>query len=332
MRNKVKGEIGVRTVFLYAGQGSQTVGMGKDFYEEFEEYREFIDSIDADDRFKHLMHEGPLEELSKTENTQGCMAMFAAGVTKLLLNRGIKPDMAGGLSLGEYGALYAAGVFDEKEYVNITAFRGKEMAKAAHGLNCSMSAILGTDGETVRKSVDEYYKAEQENGDNANIAYVTVANYNCPGQYVICGDNEAVEKVEEIVKTNGAKRCVRLNVSGPFHTKYMSPAGDALNEYFSKMTFNEPKIPVVLNYTGDFYKPGDDLKELLVCQVQNSVHMEEDFRALINAGADNFIEIGPGNVLTGFLKKTAKSMGVSVNVTSISSVDDFNNFINQTAE
>ena len=206
------------------------------------------------------------------------------------------------------------------------------MAKAAHGLNCSMSAILGTDGETVKKSVDEYYKAEQENGDNANIAYVTVANYNCPGQYVICGDNEAVEKVEEIAKTNGAKRCVRLNVSGPFHTKYMSPAGDALNEYFSKMTFNEPKIPVVLNYTGDFYKPGDDLKELLVCQVQNSVHMEEDFRALINAGADNFIEIGPGNVLTGFLKKTAKSMGVSVNVTSISSVDDFNNFINQTAQ
>jgi len=307
----------MKTVFLYAGQGSQTVGMGKDFYEEYEVYREFIDHIQTEKDFKTIMHEGPLEELSKTENTQACMAMFAAGVTKLLEKGGIMPDAAGGLSLGEYGALYVAGVFDANEYVKLTAFRGARMAKAAEGLSCAMSAILGADRQTVQETVEAYNKD----------SYVTIANYNCPGQYVICGEEQAVVEVEALLKEKGAKRCIRLNVSGPFHTKFMKQAGEELGSYFKNMKFEKPAIPVVLNYTGDFYDGEADLKELLVKQVQNSVHMEDGLKKLIEAGACDFIEIGPGNALSGFLKKTAKSMGASVNVTSISTVKDLKNIL-----
>lgn len=310
----------MKTIFMYAGQGSQCVGMGKDFYEEYEIYKNFVDSFEFEKDFKSIMHDGELTKLSETENTQPCMSLFAAGITKLLEANGIKPDGATGLSLGEYGALYAAGVFSAEDYVNITAFRGMKMAEAAKGCNCSMSAILGLESNIVKKICDEY------DGEG----FITVANYNCPGQYVICGDEIAVANVEEKLKAEGAKRCVRLNVSGPFHTKYMKMAGDALKEYFENIEFNEPNIKVALNYTGDFYKANDDIKNLLVLQVQNSVQMENDLRSFLADGARYFIEIGPGNTLSGFLKKTAKSMGIDdIKVTSISKVSDFEKLISE---
>ena len=305
------------TVFLYAGQGSQKVGMGKDFYEKYPEYREFIDLLDKDYHIKELMHEGPLEELSKTENTQACMAAFAAGITKLLEKEGIKPDAACGLSLGEYGALYAAGVFNAKDYVSLTAFRGRAMMEAAKGCNCSMSAVLGLDSEIVEETCKEY----QGKG------YVTPTNYNCPGQVVICGDEEAVVNVEKALKEKGAKRLVRLNVSGPFHTKYMKPAAEELRKYFEKMEFMTPSIPVALNVTGDIYKYGEDLKELLVKQVQSGVRVEDELSLFINKGYDRFIEIGPGNTIAGFLKKTARKLGKEISVMSIDKVEDFEKLI-----
>lgn len=301
------------TVFLYAGQGSQKVGMGKDFYERYQEYREFIDSLDKDFHIKNLMHEGPLEELSKTENTQACMAAFAAGVTRLLEKEGIKPDAACGLSLGEYGALYAAGVYGAKDYVALTAFRGRVMMEAAKGCECSMSAVLGLESEIVEDICKKY----QGKG------YVIPTNYNCPGQVVICGDEEAVVNVEKLLKENGAKRLVRLNVSGPFHTKYMKPAGEELRKYFEKMEFKIPSIPVALNVTGDIYNDGDDLKEILVKQVQSGVRLEDELSLFINKGYNNFVEIGPGNTITGFLKKTARKLDKGINVVSIDTVEDF---------
>ena len=303
------------TVFLYAGQGSQKVGMGKDFYDNYETYRDFVDSVKLDFDFRELMFNGPLEKLSQTEYTQGCMAVHAAGVTKLLLENGIKPDAACGLSLGEYGALYAAGVFDADTYVNITAFRGRVMMEAAKGCQCSMSAILGLEPGVVKEECDA-----------CSNGFVTVANYNCPGQYVICGDENAVTDTEERLKARGAKRSVRLNVSGPFHTKYMEPAGAALREYLEKIELNKPQIPVALNVTGSLYN-GENLVDNLEKQVCNSVQLESDLRALINAGGDRFIEIGPGNAVSGFLRKTAKAMGVEVSVASIDSVEDFKKLI-----
>ncbi|MDD6572671.1 MAG: ACP S-malonyltransferase [Thermoflexaceae bacterium] len=307
----------MKIVFLYAGQGSQKVGMGKDMYEEFQEYREIVDSINLLLDFKKLMNEGPIEELSQTENTQPCMSVFAAGVTNVLKKNGIRPDAACGLSLGEYGALHAAEVFDADTYVNITAFRGRKMMEAAKGHHCSMSAILGMDAKTV----EEACKASKDKG------FITLANYNCPQQYVICGDEEAVLAAESYLKEAGAKRCVRLNVSGPFHTKYMEPAAEALREKLESISFHEPEIPVVLNVTGDFLKENENLKEMLEKQVKSSVHFEESLRKLMEAGADTFIEIGPGNALSGFAKKTAKALEKEVKIISIDTAKDLRNLI-----
>ena len=307
----------MKTVFMYAGQGSQFVSMGMDFYNKYESYKKFIDSVKLSKDYKKLMHEGPLEDLSLTENTQPAMAMFAIGVTKLLEENNIKPDMAVGLSLGEYGALYAAGVITEEDYLKVIEYRGNKMAEAASKQECAMSAIIGMDVFDVEKAVEEISKKD--------IGYITIANYNCPKQYVICGDLDAVEETEKLLKEMGARRIVRLNVSGPFHTKYMHEAKVALEELFKKVTFKAPTFPVAVNYTGkiiDNSASGEEIKELLTNQVQSSVRFEKDVEELIKQGADNFIEIGPGKVLSGFVRKKAKEMNVDVKVTSISKIED----------
>lgn len=307
----------MKTVFMYAGQGSQFVSMGMDFYNKYESYKKFIDSVNLSKDYKKLMHEGPLEDLSLTENTQPAMAMFAIGVTKLLEENNIKPDMAVGLSLGEYGALYAAGVITEEDYLKVIEYRGNKMAEAASKQECAMSAIIGMDVSDVEKAVEEISKKD--------IGYITIANYNCPKQYVICGDLDAVEETEKLLKEMGARRIVRLNVSGPFHTKYMHEAKVALEELFKKVTFKAPTFPVAVNYTGkiiDNSASGEEIKELLTNQVQSSVRFEKDVEELIKQGADNFIEIGPGKVLSGFVRKKAKEMNVDVKVTSISKIED----------
>lgn len=307
----------MKTVFMYAGQGSQFVSMGMDFYNKYESYKKFIDSVKLSKDYKKLMHEGPLEDLSLTENTQPAMAMFAIGVTKLLEENNIKPDMAVGLSLGEYGALYAAGVITEEDYLKVIEYRGNKMAEAASKQECAMSAIIGMDVSDVEKAVEEISKKD--------IGYITIANYNCPKQYVICGDLDAVEETEKLLKEMGARRIVRLNVSGPFHTKYMHEAKVALEELFKKITFKAPTFPVAVNYTGkiiDNSASGEEIKELLTNQVQSSVRFEKDVEELIKQGADNFIEIGPGKVLSGFVRKKAKEMNVDVKVTSISKIED----------
>ncbi|SER91918.1 ACP S-malonyltransferase [Lachnobacterium bovis] len=307
----------MKTVFMYAGQGSQFVSMGKDFYDKYETYKNFIDGVKLSKDYKKLMHEGPLEELSLTQNTQPAMAMFAIGVTKLLEENNIKPDMSVGLSLGEYGALYAAGVMTEQDYLKVIEYRGVKMAEAASKQECAMSAIIGMDVSDVEKAVEEVSKKE--------IGYITIANYNCPKQYVICGDLNAVEETEKLLKEMGARRVVRLNVSGPFHTKYMHEAKVALEKIFKKVTFKAPSFPVAVNFTGKIINQntsGDEIKELLTNQVQSSVRFEKDIEELIKQGADNFIEIGPGKVLSGFVKKKAKEMNVEVKITSISKTQD----------
>lgn len=309
----------MKTVFMYAGQGSQKVGMGKDIYEQFPEYREVIDGLNVSVDVKKLMEEGPIEELTLTENTQPCMAAFAAGVTNVLNQKGIKAQAACGLSLGEYGALHYANVINAADYVDITAYRGKVMADAAVGHDCSMSAVLGMEASQV----EEACEACKDKG------FITLANYNCPGQYVICGDEQAVAATEEYLKGMGAKRCIRLKVSGPFHTKYMEPAAVKLREKLEEVDFGKPEIKLALNVTGDFYDEQTDLKVLLEKQVQSSVHFEESIRRLLQDGADTFVEIGPGNALSGFVKKTAKAMDKSVTVYTIDTADDLNRVIKQ---
>ena len=322
----------MKRAWVYAGQGSQHVGMGKDFYEGSESFRKFIDSVEEIGHsnncdFKKLMFEGPIEDLSKTENTQGCMAVFAAGVTRLLYEAGLKPDVTLGLSLGEYGAFHAAGVIDATDYIRITLYRGRVMMEAAKGLTPAMSAVLGLDSEIIEKCVEEY-AAEHGSGDDS---FVAATNYNCPGQTVICGCEGAVADLEEILKGKGAKRCVRLNVSGPFHTRYMKAAGDALRAYFKDIEFKSPDMPVLLNLTGDYCNEDTDIRENLVAQVQSPVRLEAALRRLLESGVEEIVEIGPGNTLSGFIKKTAKAMGLQVKVTSIDKYEDFCRLVEDSA-
>lgn len=283
---------------VFAGQGSQKVGMGKDLYEKSETFREVFDLLS--DSQKQIAFEGPQEVLSDTRVTQPVMVAFAVGMVKELLAAGIKPKMAAGLSLGEYSALYSAGVFDEKTVIELVNLRAQEMHKAAEGIDCGMYAVLGLSAEILKKCCNEA----------SQTGIVNMVNFNCPGQIVISGERKAVEKCAELAKETGAKRCMPLPVSGPFHTEFMKPAGNALKEKFKKTQFNEMKFPVIFNATGKEKSSEETVQELLVRQVSNSVYFEDSIRYMESKGIDTIIEIGPGRTLSSFIRKTAKSIRV----------------------
>ena len=284
--------------FLYAGQGTQHVGMGADLYQAYPEFREVLDRCHPGFDVKQLCFEGPEETLTQTQYTQPCMVAFAAGVTAVLASRGITPAAAAGLSLGEYSALQAAGVFDPVQAVELVAFRGQAMANAVKDRPCGMAAILQLDRESLAQV------CRQAAGDQV----VEMANYNCPGQIVIGGDADAVDRACVLAKEAGAKRCVPLKVSGPFHTSLMKPAGDALAEKFRTTTFSSLSLPVYFNATGKPLAPGETIPGLLERQVQSSVYLEDTIRAMEADGVDTIIEIGPGKALSGFVKKTSKAI------------------------
>ncbi|WP_295580616.1 ACP S-malonyltransferase [uncultured Oscillibacter sp.] len=286
--------------FLYAGQGSQHPGMGADLYEAFPAFRAVIDGAPVDFDLKEVSFTDSRGVLNQTRYTQPCMVAFAAGLTAVLRERGIVPAAAAGLSLGEYSALHAAGVFDAATAIRLVAFRGRAMEDAAAGRESAMMAVLGLDREPLQAACEEA----------APLGCVVIANYNCPGQLVIGGEKAAVEQAAALAKERGAKRCLPLKVSGPFHTPLMAPAGDALQAYFQGVDFAAPAIPVVFNCLGDVKGDETAIPELLVRQVQSSVYMEDSIRRLAAMGLDALVEIGPGKALSGFVKKTAPEMPV----------------------
>ena len=302
------------TAFLYAGQGSQHAGMGRDLYEAYPAFAAVIDAADVavDFDLKTLMFEGPDETLSLTEYTQPCMVAFACGVTAVLREHGIEPDYAAGLSLGEYSALAAAGVFEPVEAVKLAAFRGAAMASAAAGRDTAMISILGLDREAVEAVVAAAAT------DAAEGLTVEVSNYNCPGQIVIAGDREPVEAAAAAAKEAGARRCIPLKVSGPFHTSLLKPAGDALRERLSGLELGEMRVPVLFNTLGREMGADDTIPALLERQVQSSVRMEDTIRRLAELGVDRVIEVGPGKVLSGLVRKTAKELAC----TPVETADD----------
>ena len=288
----------MKIAFLYAGQGSQHPGMGQDLYEAYPAYRAVLDGAEVGFDLKAVSFSDPDGVLNQTEYTQPCMVAFAAGMTAILAEKGIRPDYAAGLSLGEYSALAAAGVFTAKQAVELAAFRGKAMAAAAAGVPCGMTAVLGLD----RDKLAEACKAAAGEG------VVEIANYNCPGQLVIGGQKAAVDAAAAKAKEMGAKRCLPLKVSGPFHTSLLRPAGDALRERFKTESFGEMAFPVLFNCLGREMGEGDAIPALLERQVQSSVYMEDTIRRLAELGVDLVVEIGPGKVLSGFVKKTAPAL------------------------
>ena len=285
----------MKLAFLFAGQGSQKAGMGRDLYENYPAFREAFDSAELDFDLKKVCFEDPDGVINQTQYTQPCLVAFAAGVNTVLKESGIVPEYAAGLSLGEYSALHCAGVFTAKQAIELTAYRGAEMAKAAEGVESAMTAVLMLDRETLERCCQEA----------SDVGVVKICNYNCPGQLVIGGEKAAVAKAGELAKAAGARRLMPLRVSGPFHTPLMKAAGDALKARFETEAFGGMRIPVLFNCLGDMMGEADTIPALLCRQVQDSVYMEDTIRRLQALSVDTVIEIGPGRALSGFVAKTA---------------------------
>lgn len=302
-----------KIAFLFAGQGAQYVGMGKELYDNFSCVRRIFDDANniLNIDIKKLCFEGPEEELSKTENTQPAILTTSYAIASLLNENNIKADYAVGLSLGEYTALTYGEVFDFEDALHLVYKRGKLMQNAASEGYGAMAAILGLDREKVENCCSEI-KSE---------GIVEVANYNCPGQIVITGEKNAVIKSCEKLKEMGALKTVLLNVSGPFHSSLMKDAGIKLEEILKNTKISSPKIKILSNYDNEYYD--DNLQKTiskLKFQISSSVKFEDNIKKLIEEGVDVFIEIGPNKVLSSFVKKINKGK-VIYNVDNIKTLE-----------
>lgn len=295
------------TAFIFPGQGAQVVGMGKDFYEKYEESREIFDKASELLGFdmKELCFENE-KDINITEYTQPALLTVSVAILRVLEQKGIRPDVCAGLSLGEYCAMVASEVMSFEDAVKTVRQRGILMQEAVPLGVGAMCAVLGLDGETVNKvcqGVDDVY----------------VANYNCPGQIVISGKAEAVEQAAGLLKEAGAKRCMMLNVSGPFHSPLLREAGDKLAEVLKDVKLNDGfTIPYVTNVTAEYVNTTEEIRELLRKQVSSSVMWQQSVENMIAKGVDTFVEIGPGKTLAGFMKRINKE----VRMVNIGSVED----------
>ena len=297
-----------KIAFIFPGQGAQKAGMGKDFYEETSTGREVFDR--ASELLGFSMPELCFTEndrLDITEYTQAAMVTTSIAMMKVLMEEtGIRPDVAAGLSLGEYCALYAAGVMSADDAITTVRQRGILMQEAVPVGVGAMAAVLAMAAEKIEEVLKD-------------IADVWIANYNCPGQIVISGKKEAVELACEKLKEAGAKRTVMLNVSGPFHSGMLAEAGEKLGEFLENVEISDPQIPYVANVTASYVTDKAEVKSLLARQVSSSVRWEQSVRAMLADGVDTFVEIGPGKTLAGFMRKITRDAKV-VNIETLQDV------------
>jgi [acyl-carrier-protein] S-malonyltransferase len=300
-----------KIAFIFAGQGAQYVGMGIELADNITVCREVFEEADKALGFEisKVCFEGAKEELDKTENTQPAILTTSIAAFKALEERGIKPDVVAGLSLGEYSALVCSGVLNFSDAVKLVKKRGKFMQEAVPVGVGTMAAILGLGAEDV--------KAACAQASECGIA--EPANFNCPGQIVIGGEIEAVKLASDKVKERGGK-VIPLSVSAPFHTSMLEPAAIKLEEELKNVELGVIKVPVVTNVTGDYVKDSVEIKQLLKKQVMSSVLWENSVKKMIEDGVDTFVELGPGKVLSGFVKKIDRKVKV-VNVEDLKSLE-----------
>lgn len=308
----------MKTAFVFPGQGSQYVGMGKDFYDNFEVAKEVFDMANEELDFDiiELCFNGPMEELSLTEITQPAILTTSYAILKVLDQKGLKADVTAGLSLGEYNALLYARAIGFSDTVKLVQKRGKYMQETVPEGEGKMAALIGMSISDTEKLIN----------DLKDEGIIEAANYNCPGQIVITGEKDTIEKAVKMAKKYGAKKAVLLPVSAPFHSSLLKPAGEKLEKDLEKVSVESPEVDVISNVTAD-YVEDNNIKDLLVKQVYKSVYWEQSIEKMLNDGVTNFIEIGPGKSLSAFIKKTAKMKKIKVNIKNISKMADLDNLV-----
>ena len=312
----------MKRAFLFPGQGAQYVGMGKDIYEKYEEAKKIFDKaseisgIDV----KKICFEGPEEELNKTENTQIAILVISLAILEVLKNKGIDAKIACGLSLGEYAALIYSGIISFEDGIKLIKKRGYYMGNLIPDEEYKMAAVIGLDSCKIEEICDKIKKEGK---------FVVPANYNCSTQTVVSGEKEAVEIAIEELKNAGAKRVISLNTSGPFHTEKLIKAKEAYEKELENINFNIENIKennniikVIKNLDGTFYNEKDNIKEILAKHIISSVRFDRAIKLMKEEQIDEYIEIGPGKTLTGFIRKDNKE-AKTYNINNLESLEKY---------
>lgn len=306
----------MKVAFIFSGQGSQYIGMGKELYDNIPECKKIYDKANEVLGFdlKGLIFNGDKEELNITENTQPAILTTSIAILQAIKSKGITPEIVAGLSLGEYSALVASEALEFESAVSLVKKRGRFMQEAVPQGVGSMAAVIGLD----ESKIENVLKVARKKGT------VEIANYNTNNQIVIGGEKAAVDFAAELLKESGARRVLPLNVSGPFHTSLLNEASIKLEKELNNVEFKEPNIKVITNVTADYISNKDDIKCLLEKQVKSSVKWSKTIEKMIDEGIDTFIEIGPLKTLSSFVREISKDKKTKVNIFNVEDIKSLN--------
>lgn len=304
--------------FLFAGQGVQNIGMGKDLYDNYECIRSIYEKVKENTGIDiaDITFYGTEEKLAKTQNTQLAVLTMSLGIIEILNQKNIHANIASGLSLGEYSALIYSGAIGIEDGIKLVDKRGKYMQEFAPAGEWNMAAIIGLSSDQVAKVVEK-----------VKSGFVAIANYNCNGQIAISGEKNAIEEAAEIAKEVGARKVIILKTTGPFHTIKLKEASNKLKIDLDQINYGEFNIPVVKNIDGEIYNKKDDIATILSNHIISPVKFTKCMETMQNDGVDTFIEIGPGKVLSGFAKRTCDGCKI-LNINDIESLENTVSYIN----